>query len=167
MSCQVGPREDNGVHAPHRVRLAARWGAMSIDPLRRARPFDLWSLVPPSLQAVLPNVTWDRSRLRSLALPVREVPLAELRWQLDLPWWRDGDRYFAVSPNEVRQAPDRYAVQWRRVLDADLDVPIDLLARDRLVVLDGVHRLLKADVLGMRAITARVLDAARLHEIVS
>ena len=140
---------------------------MSIDPLRRARPFDLWSLVPPSLQAVLPNVTWDRSRLRALALPVHEVPLAELRWQLDLPWWRDGDRYFAVSPNEVRQAPDRYAMQWRRVLDADLDVPIDLLARDRLVVLDGVHRLLKADVLGMRAITACVLDATRLHEIVS
>lgn len=140
---------------------------MSIDPSRRSKLFDLWSLVPPSLQAVLPNVTWDRSRLRALALPVREVPLAELRWQLDLPWWHDGDRYFALAPNEVRQAPDRYAVQWRRVLDADLDVAIDLLARDDLVVLDGVHRLLKADVLGMRTITARVLDAARLHEIVS
>lgn len=167
MSCQAPRWIDNRVHVPRRVTLRARWEAMSIDPSRRTRPFDLWSLVPPSLQAVLPNVTWDRARLRALALPVREVPLAELRWQLDLPWWRDGDRYFAVTPNEVRTAPDRFALQWRRVLDADLDVPIDLLARDQLVVLDGVHRLLKADVLGMGAIAARVLDATRLHEIVS
>ena len=52
-------------------------------------------------------------------------------------------------------------------LRSDLDYPIDLLARDQLVVLDGVHRLLKADVLGMRAIAARVLDASRLHEIIA
>ena len=68
-----------------------------MDQLRDVRPFDLWPLVPPALQAVLPNVTWDRARLHALSFPVREVPLVELRWQLELPWWRDGERHFAVT----------------------------------------------------------------------
>ena len=138
---------------------------MRTNPLADTRPFDLWRKMPPVMQALLPNVMWDRQLLHALVLPVVELPVAELRWMLDLPWWRVGERRFAVTPNQVRLAPDRYAGHWRRVLDADLDYPIDLLQRDRPIILDGVHRLLKADVLGMRAIAARVLDEARFAEI--
>src|SRR5512147_2828784 len=108
---------------------------MTIDPLRDAKPFDLWPAVPPSIQAIMPNVTWDRARLARLELPLRDIPVAELRWQLDLPWWRNGDRVFAVTPNQVRNAPEHFVVQWRRTLDSDLDWPIHLLDRGRLVLL--------------------------------
>lgn len=157
---------------------------MTIDPLRDAKPFDLWPVVPPSIQAIMPNVTWDRARLARLELPLRDIPVATLRWQLDLPWWRNGDRVFAVTPNQVRNAPEHFVVQWRRTLDSDLDWPIHLLDRPpqpsraaarpgeagpcdrgRLVLLDGVHRLLKADVLEMRTISARVLDVSRFAEV--
>jgi len=121
-------------------------------------PFDLWNIVPPSLATVLPNVMWSRDRLHRLVLPVVELPIADLRWQLDLPWWRVGHRHFAVSPNQVRSEPRNYAEQWRRVLDAELCFPIHLLERDRLTVLDGVHRLLKADVLGMSHASAHVVS---------
>jgi hypothetical protein len=138
---------------------------MTIDPLRDAKPFALWPVVPPSIQAIMPNVTWDRARLARLELPLCDIPVASLRWQLDLPWWRNGDRVFSVTPNQVRNAPERFVVQWRRTLDSDLDWPIHLLDRGRLVLLDGVHRLLKADVLEMRTISARVLDVTRFSEI--
>ncbi|HEY5948650.1 MAG TPA: hypothetical protein VIV40_24330 [Kofleriaceae bacterium] len=138
---------------------------MRTNPLCDTKPFEQWQNMPPVMQAVLPNVTWDRARLHELVLPVVEKRVDELRWMLDLPWWRVGERRFAVTPNQVRYAPERFAPHWRRMLDADLDYPIDLLQRDRLIILDGVHRLLKADVLGMRMLATRVLDAAQFAEI--
>jgi hypothetical protein len=129
------------------------------------KPFDLWRKMPPVMQALLPNVMWHRAQLHELVLPVVELPVADLRWMLDLPWWRVGERRFAVTPTQVRHAPERYAAHWRRMLDADLGYPIDLLQRDRLIILDGVHRLLKADELGMRKLPCRVLDDAQFATI--
>ena len=139
---------------------------MRRDPQLDTKPYRLWDKMPPVMQALLPKATWDRARLHELILPVTELPVAKLRWQLDLPWWRDGERRFVVTPNQVRLAPDRFAVHWRRTLDADLAFPIDLLQRERLIVLDGVHRLLKADILGMSTVAVHILDAARFAEIV-
>jgi hypothetical protein len=54
---------------------------------------------------------------------------------------------------------------YQRVMDADLDFPIHLVAyRGRLVVLDGVHRLLKAHFLRRRWIEAKTATAAQLHQ---
>jgi hypothetical protein len=139
---------------------------MRRDPLLDTKPFALWPKMPPVMQALLPNVTWDRARLHQLDVPIVELRVSKLRWQLDLPWWRVGERRFAVTPNEVRMDPERHAVHWRRTLDADLSYPIHLLQRDRLVILDGVHRLLKADILDMSSIAAHILDDARFAEIV-
>jgi hypothetical protein len=138
---------------------------MRTNPLSDTKPFDLWRKMPPVMQALLPNAMWDRAKLHELALPVVELSVVELRWMLDLPWWRVGERRFAVTPNQVRYAPERYASHWRRMLDADLDYPIDLLQRERLIILDGVHRLLKADVLDMRTLACRVLDQAQFAKI--
>jgi hypothetical protein len=139
---------------------------VTVEVYTEAKPFELWPLVPASIQAIMPNVTWNRARLHQLALPVRDIPVRELRWQLDLPWWRHADRVFAITPNQVRADPERFAVQWWRMLDADLEFPINLLERDgRLVLLDGFHRLLKADMLEMPTIAARVVDAAHFAQI--
>lgn len=122
-----------------------------------AMPFDLWDRVPPVLAAFLPNVQWSRERLHALSLPIVDVPIDELRWQLSLPWWRGPGGPFELTPDEVRRSPDRYAAQWTRTLAADLRYPIHLLQRDRLIVLDGVHRLLKADLSGATSIAACIL----------
>ena len=130
-----------------------------------AKPFDLWPLVPKSIQAIMPNVMWNRARLQRLDLPVRDIPVAQLRWQLDLPWWRHGNKVFAVTPNQVRNDPETFVIQFRRMLDADLDFPIHVLERDRLILLDGFHRLLKADMLEMRTISARVVNLAQFADV--
>jgi hypothetical protein len=52
-------------------------------------------------------------------------------------------------------------------MDADLDHPIHLVAyRRRLVVLDGIHRLLKAHFLRRRWIEARIATATQLQSCV-
>src|SRR4051795_7560288 len=112
--------------------------------------------VPPALRRVLMDERWEISKLWALDLPVEHVPTASLAWQLDLPWWRAGEEWFAVTPNEVRDAPyGPLQWQWKRTLAADLSSRIDLRwAENRLVILDGVHRLLKAVVLGAPTMAA-------------
>ena len=130
-----------------------------MDTRPAAKPFDLWHLVPSALQAFLPNVAWNRERLHALPLPVTEISLDELRWQLDLPWWRteQTDAAFSITPNEVRGDHTRFARHWRRTLDADVNFPLHLLQRDRLIMLDGMHRLLKADLQARRWIAVHVV----------
>jgi hypothetical protein len=117
--------------------------------------------VPPALRGVLLDFEWDRKRLFALELPVEEIAVAEQAWQLDLPWWKSGDRYFSITPNQVRN--DRSSDHWRRTLAADLAFPIHV--GPGLHILDGVHRLLKASWLGQAAIRACRLSSEHLAAI--
>jgi hypothetical protein len=129
-------------------------------------PFGLIDLVPLELRDVVLNITWDNETLFSLSLPVEQLAVADLRWQLNLPWWRDGERVFAVTPNQVRIDPRRHHVQWRRTHAADLLCPIHVVENgERLTILDGVHRLLKADMSGAEHIPARRLKMDDLVRI--
>ncbi len=132
-----------------------------------ASPFQRWDQIPPAMRGVLLNIRWDRDALFQLSLPVEEIPVGDLRWQLELPWWRDGDRHFAVTPTDVRADPVRYRAHWERTLAADLRYPIHLLATaPRLRILDGVHRLLKAELTGQHVIRACRVDRESLTTIV-
>jgi hypothetical protein len=122
--------------------------------------------MPDAMRAVLLPEPWDLDRLFSLYLPVQSVAVADLAWQLELPWWRDGERTFAVSPAEVLAVPDRHPAHWRRTIDADLHRPIFLVKRQGLVVVDGMHRLLKAHHHGWVRIMAHTVPAEMLERIV-
>ncbi len=128
---------------------------------------ELRPLLPPELRRwVLPDVTWDQHKLWTIDLPTCQVRVDELAWMLDLPWWRDGERYFAVRPADVAADPARHPAQHARTLAADLDFPlVGTTIEGRLVLLDGVHRLLKARLLGIPTVRVRVLPRDRIHEI--
>lgn len=67
--------------------------------------------------------------------------------------------------NDLRCQP-RHAPCWRRVLAADLSYPIVLMWKSsRWVILDGYHRLLKADLDRHETIRAVRLPAERAPEI--
>jgi hypothetical protein len=123
-----------------------------------ALPFDLWDRVPAALASVIPNVNWSRERLHLLELPVVSLRIDDLRWQLDLPWWRGETSVFQLTPNDVRRSPTVHAAQWKRTHDANLAYPIHVLQRDRLIILDGVHRLLKSDLNGLASIRAHIVS---------
>jgi hypothetical protein len=107
---------------------------------------------------------WDLQRLHSLALPSQRIPLHELAWHLELPYWRAADgRFFAVTPLDVIASPSRYREQFERTERADLDHPIHVhRCGDRSVILDGVHRLLKAHLTGCSTIAAHQVSARAL-----
>jgi hypothetical protein len=122
--------------------------------------------VPEALRGVIMERPWTLDRLLALDLPVDEVGVASLGWQLDLPWWRVDGRWFAVSPNEVRRSPEVFAEQWERTMHADLAAPIHTRDTARgTVLLDGVHRLLKADVTGVERLPRRHVPTDQLARI--
>jgi hypothetical protein len=125
------------------------------------RPFPLLAERPASLDGVILDFHWDLGRLHALSLPEREVSTSMLEWHLYLPLWAAGGRPFQVSPADVESEPSAHSEQWTRTLAADLRHPLDTYVgvEGRLIILDGVHRLLKAKIVGRSTLRVRVLEA--------
>lgn len=130
-----------------------------------AQPHPLLADIPAALRPWLLPVRWERQRLWSVRKPPRALPIAELRWTYELPWWRAGNRqWFQVTPRAYLDAPDEYPEHRRRTAAADLSYPIHVLVRrGRYVPMDGLHRTVRADQLGHDTIDAMVLDLAELE----
>jgi hypothetical protein len=126
---------------------------------------ELLAMTPAPMRDVFPQTHWQLGKLWALDLRVEPVEVADLLWMFDLPLWQLNGERFKVTPNQVAATPMNFRPHYERVMDADLDFPIHLVAyRGRLVVLDGVHRLLKAHFLRRRWIEAKIATAAQLQE---
>lgn len=81
------------------------------------------------------------------------------------------ERVVSMMPASVRVAiprvhPGRFPDQWARVTAADPAWPIHLVwFSGRWTILDGVHRVLKADMLGETTIPAMVLSGEDYQDI--
>ena len=131
------------------------------------QPFPLAHLVPPELRPYLLDFHWDVAVLHRLDLPTTQVPLAELAPHLDLPFWLYDGRPFQVTPHQVAADPVRYHEQYQRTMAADLEHPLDVVRRTdgRLTVLDGVHRLLRAELEERVVVAVRILAWEELDAI--
>ena len=115
---------------------------------------------PPELEPWLLDFEWSLEKLQALELPVAEIPVGELAWLLDLPFWR-GEGVYEVRPLDVVSGP-----QLERTNAADLSKPLHVTRRNgRLVVLDGLHRLLKAARAREETVRVREVPADALHRI--
>lgn len=142
---------------------------MAIDEADRSAPDvsfeELLALMPESMREVFPSTRWQLGKLWALDLRVEPIEVADLLWMLDLPLWQLNGERFKVTPNQVAATPMNFRAHYERVMNADLDFPIHLVAyRGRLVVLDGIHRLLKAHFLRRRWLEGKIATAAQLQE---
>ncbi|GAA1679529.1 hypothetical protein GCM10009745_24270 [Kribbella yunnanensis] len=129
------------------------------------KPFPL--PIPPILRPYILDFHWDLERLHALELPTTEFVVAELAHHLDLPFWAYNGRPFQVTPHEVAANPNRYHAQFARTLAADLNHPIDAVRREdgRITILDGIHRLLKAELVTQPLLSARLLNSTQFDDI--
>ncbi|HEU4353952.1 MAG TPA: hypothetical protein VFT27_00025 [Actinomycetota bacterium] len=112
--------------------------------------------IPDTLRGVLLDFPWELERLLALDLPIERVRVQDFVWLLDLPFWRERGEWFVLTPNQVRERPDEHTEQWSRVLRAELEAPVHITERHgRPVIIDGIHRLLKADIAGVNTLPAR------------
>ena len=102
-------QEEADLHHTAASAEIARLGAMPNDALElqleRLPRHHLFAEIPAALRDWLLPIEWDRELLWALELPRRRLTLEELRWHLDLPWWRSNGVWFQVTPREYLARP--------------------------------------------------------------
>ena len=107
---------------------------------------------------------WDNHEIWRLELPRVIVPIRELEWHLDYPFWSSNapGSSFDLKPRALLDRPHEFPKQWARIYAVDLKFPVELgTFGDRRVILDGFHRLLKSIAAGATVMECRLV--AREH----
>lgn len=100
--------------------------------------------IPPELKPFYFDFDWENQRVWAVDARVFAMPVRELSWHLDMPIWSSvpGEPRFNLRPRDVLHDPRSHPEHWLRMRTANLNHPIDLMwTTDRLVILDGTHRL--------------------------
>jgi len=85
---------------------------------------------------------------------------------LALPWWRHDGVWFQITPRQFQAQPAAYPEHAARVANADLSYPLHVvLRRGRWVILDGIHRLTKAEMLGHEDVRVSTLTPVQIAMI--
>ena len=123
--------------------------------------------VPPEIAEVGFDFDWNNKKLWTIDLPVEEMPVDELTWHFDLPFWRDGEQWFVVKPKDVLLNPNKYPEHRDRIQKCDLSHPLHIMwHKERWVFLDGMHRLAKAVQIGMKTVQVKKFPQERINEII-
>jgi hypothetical protein len=109
---------------------------------------------------------WSTQKVWALDVSMQAMPISELSWHFDIPFWDKPNGWYDLSPNDVLAEPTRYRGEYQRILDADLKYPIDIMEnKGRWLILDGLHRLVKAHVLNMEWIQVRIIPREKIPDI--
>ncbi len=106
----------------------------------------------------------DTLKLRELDVPVVDFAIEKLIWNFDLPLWdKDGtDDWNLTAWEVINKIPDSITHQ-QRIAEADLQFPILLTEKnDKWLVIDGVHRLVKAFEAKQKTIKAKIFTQTQV-----
>lgn len=109
---------------------------------------------------------WSEEKVWALDEPVREMEIAELDWHFDVPFLDHARGRYNLTPRAVMAHPEDYTDEYERTMMADLAHPIDIMEnKGRWLILDGLHRLMKAYMQKMKTVYVRVIPRDRIDEI--
>jgi hypothetical protein len=122
-------------------------------------------VTPKLLSDVGLNMHVNVNKLRELPLPVVDIDIKELIWHFDMPvWGKDGTDDWNLTPWDIINENDQSLTHLERVANADLKYPILITDYSKkLVILDGVHRLVNAYMKGNKRIKAKIVPRSYLE----
>jgi len=103
---------------------------------------------------------WYGEKVWALDVPVEEMAIEDLEWHFEMPfWWTEGG-YYDFKPIWAMSEPKKYPDRIDRIMKADLDYPLDIMHwKGRWLLLDGLHRLAKAKMTGLKKVRVRKIPA--------
>lgn len=115
---------------------------------------------PGILEDVGFDIYVNTQKLRDLPLPIEEVDIQDLTWCFDYPVWeKDGTDDWNLTPWEVIKNDVGTAEHRKKVDEVDMQYPIVIISnKDKWIVLDGIHRLVRAYELGNKTIKVKKLS---------
>lgn len=122
--------------------------------------------IPQIIKDVGFDFSWSEEKVWTLNVPVEEMDIQELLWHFAVPFlWEDGGVY-NLTPQKIIDNPEMHKAEYERTMKADLVHPIDIMQnKGRWLILDGLHRLMKADVLGMNKVQVRKIPRKSIPDI--
>lgn len=125
------------------------------------------SSIPAIIQEVGFDFHWSSHKVWALDLPVETMPIAELAWHFDTPFWdSEGTDEYNLRPRDVLAHPEKEPTHFSKIQNADLVYPIDIMEnKGRWRILDGLHRLAKAHMLGITEVQVRKVPREMIPRI--
>ena len=122
--------------------------------------------IPEIIKEVGFDFDWENEKVWSLNIPVTEMDIGELTWHFDIPFhWHKGGVYNLKS-REIIENPKEYQEEYDRTVKADMQYPIDIMEnKGKWLILDGLHRLMKAYIKGMKKVRVRIIPRNKIAEI--
>ena len=122
--------------------------------------------IPEIIKEVGFDFDWENEKVWSLNIPVTEMDIGELAWHFDIPFhWHKGGVYNLKS-REIIENPKEYQEEYDRTVKADMQYPIDIMEnKGKWLILDGLHRLMKAYIKGMKKVRVKVIPRNKIAEI--
>lgn len=109
---------------------------------------------------------WDEKDVWKLDYPTQEIVIEMLEWHFNIPFWNWNNEWYVLKPNDVINNPEKYKTQYDRIMESDISYPIDVMPnKERLVILDGLHRLVKCKLLGMNKVKVRIIPRSEIKNI--
>lgn len=149
---------------------------VSIDVINAIGPVvyeDEWQVVvrkekPQIIKDVGFDFGWDARDVWKLDAPVTQMDVEDLEWHFDVPFLWENGGYYNLKPQEVLDNPNEHKDEYERTMGADLSHPIDVMEnKGRWTILDGLHRLMKAVMLGQKNVTVRIIPRSEIPKIKS
>lgn len=124
-------------------------------------------VMPDIIKEVGFDFSWDERKVWELNVPTEEMPIDELTWHFDVPFiWSKPDGYYDVNPRKVIEDPDQHPEEYERTMQADTSYPIDIMYwKERWLILDGLHRLMKQAIQGKEMVQVRKVPKTAIPHI--
>ena len=122
--------------------------------------------IPQIIKDVGFDFEWSEEKVWALDIPTEDMDVHELTWHFDIPFlWENG--VYNLKPSEVINSPEDHPKEYERTMEADLIHPIDIMEnKGRWLILDGLHRLMKASILAMNKVKVRKIPREFIPKIV-
>lgn len=123
-------------------------------------------LMPDIIKQVGFDFRWDEKKVWALDVPVEDIPIKELAWHFDIPFWSKPGGFYDLYARDVIDHPQENKQEYERTMQADTSHPIDIMFwRGRWVILDGLHRLVKQAIEGKDTVRVRKVPESAIPRI--
>jgi hypothetical protein len=124
--------------------------------------------IPQIIKDVGFDFSWSEEKVWALDIPVESVNIEELLWHFDIPFLWENDGVYNLTPRDVLENPDEHKREYERTQSAELSYPIDIMEnKGRWLILDGLHRLMKASSLNMDKVQVRKISREYIPKIIA
>ena len=114
------------------------------------------------------DLRWDDYKIWKLALLTHTCPVSDFTWHLDLPIWPSAppEKIFDLQPATVLANQQMYLKHIKRIENCNIRYPVETMQiGERLVILDGTHRLCRHVLEGIETIRYRIIPYSDFHLI--